>query len=66
MPGISGETTLSELRRQWPSLPIIVSSGLVPDDSSGMEGMPFLAKPYRPSEFVEIVRRLFDREPVST
>ena len=66
MPGMSGETTLSELRRQWPSLPIVVSSGLVPDDGSGLDGMPFLAKPYRPSELVEIVRRLFDREPVST
>ena len=66
MPGMSGEATLSELRRQWPSLPIVVSSGLVPDDGNGMDGLPFLAKPYRPSELVEIVRRLFDREPVST
>ena len=65
MPGMSGEATLSELQRQWPSLPVIVSSGFMPDDSNGLSGVPFLAKPYRPSELVDIVRRLLDHEVVS-
>jgi len=65
MPGLSGEATLSELQRQWPSLPVIVSSGFMPDDSSGLSGVPFLAKPYRPTELVDIVRRLLDHEVVS-
>jgi PAS domain S-box-containing protein len=66
MPGMSGEATLSELQRQWPSLPVIVSSGFMPDDSNGFDGVPFLAKPYRPSELVDIIRRLFEHETVRT
>ena len=27
----------------------------MPDDSNGIAGVPFLAKPYRPSELVDIV-----------
>ena len=66
MPGMSGEATLSELQRQWPAVPVIVSSGFVPDDGSSIAGVPFLAKPYRPSELMDIVRRLFEHEAVST
>jgi PAS domain S-box-containing protein len=66
MPGMSGEATLAELRRRWPWLPVIVSSGFMPDDSNGIAGVPFLAKPYRPSELVAIVRRLFEHEAVTT
>ena len=65
MPGMSGEATLAELRHRWPSLPVIVSSGFMHDDSTGIEGVPFLAKPYRPAELVDIIRRLFERETVS-
>jgi CheY-like chemotaxis protein len=66
MPGMSGEATLKEMQRHWPSLPVIVSSGFMPDDSSGLDGVPFLAKPYRPSELVDIVRRLFEHQTVGT
>jgi hypothetical protein len=45
---------------------VIVSSGFMPDDGSGLAGVPFLAKPYRPSELVDIIRRLFEHEPVRT
>jgi DNA-binding response OmpR family regulator len=62
MPGLSGEITLGEIRRRWPSLPVVVSSGLVPDDGRGLSAVPFLAKPYRPSELVDIVRRLLEGE----
>jgi PAS domain S-box-containing protein len=66
MPGISGEATLCELQRQWPFLPVIVSSGFMPDDNSALAHVPFLAKPYRPSELVDIVRRLLDHQVVTT
>jgi CheY-like chemotaxis protein len=66
MPGMSGEATLAELQRRWPSLAVIVSSGFMHDDSSGIDGVPFLAKPYRPSELVDIIRRLFEHETVTT
>jgi len=57
---------LAELQRRWPWLPVIVSSGFMPDDSNGIAGVPFLAKPYRPSELVDIVRRQLDHEFVRT
>jgi CheY-like chemotaxis protein len=60
MPGLSGEATLGEIRRRWPALPIVVSSGLVPEDNSALAGVPFLAKPYRPSELVDAVRRAIE------
>jgi DNA-binding response OmpR family regulator/C4-dicarboxylate-specific signal transduction histidine kinase len=66
MPGMSGEATLAELRRRWPSLPVIVSSGFMRDDSCGIDGVPFLPKPYRPAELVDIIRRLFQYEAVAT
>ena len=66
MPGMSGEATLNELQRRWPTLPVIVSSGFMPDDGSGIAAAPFLAKPYRPSELIEIVRRLLEHQAVST
>ncbi len=66
MPGMSGEAALSELQRQWPAVPVIVSSGFMPDDGSSIAGVPFLAKPYRPCELMDIVRRLFEHETVRT
>ncbi len=62
MPGLSGEVTLGEIRRRWPSLPVVVSSGLVPEDGGRLSAVPFLAKPYRPSELVDLVRRLLEGE----
>jgi two-component system cell cycle sensor histidine kinase/response regulator CckA len=62
MPGLSGAVTLGEIRWRWPSLPVVVSSGLVPDDGDGLAGVPFLAKPYRPSDLADVVRRLIEGE----
>jgi signal transduction histidine kinase/CheY-like chemotaxis protein len=62
MPGLSGAVTLGEIRRRWPSLPVVVSSGLAPDDGHGLAGVPFLPKPYRPSELVDVVRRSIEGE----
>ena len=49
MPGLSGGDHARRIRRRWPSLPVVVSSGLVPEDGGGLSAVPFLAKPSRRS-----------------
>jgi PAS domain S-box-containing protein len=61
MPGLSGEATFHELRRLRPDLPVVLSSGYVPDEGSALEGVPFLAKPYRPTELVDAVKGAMTR-----
>ncbi len=56
MPGLGGEATFRELRRLRPDLPVVLSSGYVPDEGSTLAGIPFLAKPYRPTELVDAVK----------
>ncbi len=61
MPGLGGEATLQQLRQIRPDLPVIVSSGYVPEEEGTMAGVPFLAKPYRPSELVDAVKQAIER-----
>jgi PAS domain S-box-containing protein len=56
MPGLSGEATLQEIRRRRIDVPVIVSSGYVPEEEGTLAGVPFLAKPYKPSELIKAVR----------
>ena len=60
MPGLGGEATLQRIRRDNPDLPVIVSSGYVPEEEGTLAGVPFLAKPYRPSELVDAVKKAID------
>ena len=60
MPGLSGEATLQRIRQAHPRLPVIVSSGYVPDEEGTLAGVPFLAKPYRPSELVDAVKEAIE------
>ena len=60
MPGLGGEATLQQLRQIRPDLPVIVSSGYVPEEEGTMAGVPFLAKPYRPSELVDAVKQAIE------
>jgi PAS domain S-box-containing protein len=60
MPGLSGEATLQEIRRRDIGVPVIVSSGYVPEEEGTLAGVPFLAKPYKPSELIEAVRRALE------
>ena len=61
MPGQGGEVTLQRLRERRPDLPVIVSSGYVPEEEGSMAGVPFLAKPYKPSDLVEVVKGATER-----
>jgi signal transduction histidine kinase len=62
MPGLSGEATLQEIRRRRIEVPVIVSSGYVPEEEGTLSGVPFLAKPYKPSELIKAVRTAIERE----
>ena len=60
MPGLGGEATLQRIRQDSPSLPVIVSSGYVPEEGGTLADVPFLAKPYRPSELVDAVKKAIE------
>jgi len=60
MPGLGGEATFHELRRRWPALPVVVSSGYMPQEGGDLQHVPFLAKPYRPSELIDLLRRVLE------
>ena len=62
MPGLSGEATLQEIRRRRIEVPVIVSSGYVPEEEGTLAGVPFLAKPYKPSELIKAVRTAIETE----
>jgi len=60
MPGLGGEATLQRIRQDSPRLPVIVSSGYVPEEGGTLADVPFLAKPYRPSELVDAVKKAIE------
>ena len=60
MPGLGGEATLQRIREDSPRLPVIVSSGYVPEEGGTLADVPFLAKPYRPSELVDAVKKAIE------
>ena len=61
MPGLGGEATFHALRRARPDLPIVLSSGYMPEEGDAFSGVAFLAKPYRPAELVDAVNAAIDR-----
>jgi CheY-like chemotaxis protein len=71
MPEMDGVETIRVVRRRRPELPIIAMSGGLPDpaDYLGLAryfgATAILAKPFQPSELVEIVERLLaENSPV--
>jgi CheY-like chemotaxis protein len=57
MPQLSGEETLSVLRRFAPELPVILTSGYSSDTVSAQgPHVSFLAKPYGPADLFQAVR----------
>jgi CheY-like chemotaxis protein len=50
LPGISGEELANEVRRRFPSLPVVIASGYGRSDVQGVgmqaDGLQFISKPY--------------------
>lgn len=62
--GITGKELAEELRKERPTLRVLISSGYSSELVSGGEALPpktwFLAKPYTPSELLQKVRTSLD------
>ncbi len=64
MPGTPGLETISEIRRQWPEIKILAISGGGSSKgdylqyASRLGANAVLAKPFEPTEFLDIVARL--------
>jgi CheY-like chemotaxis protein len=54
MPGMSGPDLAEVVRRQYPAVKIIMTSGYV-DEESAPTGFPFLTKPWRPTDVQKVV-----------
>lgn len=58
MPGISGVDLAREIRRRWPALPVVLTSGYAQVlAEEGRDGFEFLHKPYSVEELTRVLRR---------
>jgi PAS domain S-box-containing protein len=64
MPHMNGEETFHELRRLFPDLPVILTSGYNEPDATGRFAAPgpagFLKKPYRPDDLLRVVTEVLE------
>ena len=60
MPGAMDGVQLAwEVRKRWPGVGVIVASGYIPDATLDLpEGVPFLAKPYRPAPLEKMLSEM--------
>jgi CheY-like chemotaxis protein len=58
MPTMSGMELLRQIRRTWPSLPIVLSSGFAEFSGSEDSGVPRLMKPFRQEELAALIVKL--------
>jgi FixJ family two-component response regulator len=58
MPGISGVDLAREIRRRWPALPVVLTSGYAQVlAEEGRDGFELLHKPYSVEELTRVLRR---------
>ena len=62
MPRLDGRSLASRLRKRWPDLPVLFTSGYAQETDrswlSSDENAAFLAKPFTPRELLEAVQRM--------
>jgi len=63
MPGITGAELAAQIRRQWPSLPVVLVSGYRELPGDEQPDLPRLSKPYRQEELARLVAALVAERP---
>jgi|RhiMetdeSRZDD1v2_1073273.scaffolds.fasta_scaffold1100697_1 CheY-like chemotaxis protein len=58
MPGLSGLELLEQMRREWPSIPILRVSGSPPPEGSADDRVRHLQKPFTVDSFLHAVEGL--------
>lgn len=58
--GITGVELVDEVRRKYPNIKAILSSGYAPDANAGVPRTPWLRKPYTLSELSQTLRQVLD------
>jgi CheY-like chemotaxis protein len=59
LPDGSGQALLMRLRAEWPALGVLCTSGYA-EAGAVVDGAPFIAKPYAPSDITRAVQELLD------
>ena len=64
MPGMSGQETLAEIRRQRPDLPVVLTSGYASTELALQQSATewFIQKPFRGGKLVEVLSRAIGLE----
>ncbi len=62
MPGITGTELATRIRRNWPSLPVIIATGYAELPSDREIGFPKLSKPYRQEDLAEMLALVVDQQ----
>jgi CheY-like chemotaxis protein len=57
MPGMTGSELARRIRRDWPSVPVVLASGYTELPGDGL-GLPRLSKPYRQEELARLMASL--------
>jgi DNA-binding NtrC family response regulator len=64
MPGIPGMDVMNEIRRKYPSVKILISSGLYRSNYSDLNdsNTRFISKPFKSTELLQIIKELISTE----
>jgi CheY-like chemotaxis protein len=61
MPGMSGVALAREVRRRWPSIPVVIYTGFADVSEQERGGFPFISKPASAGEFAHVIAQLTGR-----
>src|SRR6478752_10118123 len=65
MPGLNGYTLVARIRAKWPQMPVILTTGFLPQDAAKnmMNGsVDFIPKPIDPEKLLEVIHRRLSTE----
>jgi CheY-like chemotaxis protein len=66
MPGMTGSELARQIRKAWPTLPVILATGYAELPNGEEPGLPRLSKPYRQEDLAaQIAQAVRGRPPAS-